>query len=102
MGAVRKSLRWFLGGRKRRWSYAYCGRTELDGFEGVFDLKETAFGGESAIGGAGVSIDDAEGLGGRRVAYLMPRSGKIFSISNLNVDGLCRGERSVYRIPTAL
>ena len=30
-------------------AYAYCGRTELDGFEGVFNLEEAAFGGESAV-----------------------------------------------------
>lgn len=29
-------------------AYSYSCGTELDGFEGVFDLEEAAFGGESA------------------------------------------------------
>ena len=29
--------------------YAYCCGTEFDGFEGVFDLEETAFGREGAV-----------------------------------------------------
>lgn len=31
-------------------AYTYCCGTELDGFERVFDLEETAFGGEGAGG----------------------------------------------------
>ena len=90
------------GGEGR--AYAYCGRTELDGFEGVFDLEEAAFGRESAVGEASVSMDDVEGYGGGVIAYLIPRSGKSLSISNSNSNGLCRGDcrRSVYHIPTAL
>ena len=35
------------GGNGR--SYSYGCRTELDGFEGVFDLEEAAFGGEGTV-----------------------------------------------------
>lgn len=92
-----------LVGRRERGEgrvYAYCGRTELDGFEGVFDLEEAAFGGECAVVGASVSMDDAEGFGGRRVAYLMPRSGDILSISNSDVncvEGNAGGAYTVFR-----
>jgi len=37
------------GGEKvRRKAYSDGSRAEFDGFEGVFDLEETAFGGECA------------------------------------------------------
>ena len=45
------------------------GRAELDCFEGVFDLKEAAFGGE----GAGRVVSGME-VGTEEWAYLMPRS----------------------------
>jgi len=36
--------------------YAYCCGTELDSFEGVFNLEEAAFGGEGAVR-TGVRMD---------------------------------------------
>lgn len=43
---------------------------ELDGFEGVFDLEKTAFGGE----GAGDLLEGDEWMVGGGGTYLMPRS----------------------------
>ena len=45
-------------------AYADGGGAEFDGFEGVFDLEEAAFGGEGAGVGWGALVEGGGWLGG--------------------------------------
>lgn len=73
-------------------AHPYCSGTELDGFEGVFDLKETAFRGK------GATIRSAKRPRGslESKAHFMPRS--VYLISGI-ASGSERG-RGAHHILT--